>query len=409
MSKKKSKPQSLSQQHLAQAQHRNRHWEKIKFICQACGAPQAFSLLPRRQLERLYDLRFLPFRIEDAPGENIPERVIKDCRILVFEQVKRTTMPVIPGGPEIPLDDYLNAALSLKHYIKHLAGDEFPGALEFKQTLAAFAGDDGTLDEAFSKLSDALWVPSVFCSDLNSRIYWLTLSFDSLDGETCLERNLEVHAHAPERIQASFDGIPRPAVRVCWAFCGSGLVKVDLKPSDLGLRGSFDKLPHEVYVQSHALQRLEERMDGVATGLLHFSMFLSLQQPQAINDGQGNLLIEYRIFNVKAGYLVAEIKDGRVVIRTFLFVTNNGTPEGKRLEEVFGLGKLDKQYLTLDKLSTFMAADVAGNAELRELFRQAGCECLWDMQKKVGPLCTAGGQTPAVLLEQYLGLNIKQG
>lgn len=408
MSKKKSKSRSLSQQHLAQAQHRNRHWEKIKFICQACGAPQAFSLLPRSELDRLYDLRFMPFHIEDAPGENIPERVVKDCRILVFEQVKRITMPIVPGGPEIMLDDYLNAVLSLKHYIKHIAGDEFYGAGEFKQALAAFAGDDGSLNEAFSRLSNVLWVPSVFCSDFNSRIYWLTLSFDNFDGEACLERNLEVHAHSPERIQVSFGGIPRPAVQVCWAFCGTGLVKVDLKPSDLGLLGSFGKLPHEVYVQSHALQRLEERMDGVETGLLHFSLFLSLQQPKAINDGQGNILIEYRIFNVKAGYLIADIKDGRVVIRTFLFVTNNGTPEGKRLEEVCGLGKHDKQYLTLDRLSTFMAADVASNAGLQELFRQAGCECLWDLKNKVGPLCTVRGQTPAELLEQYLGLNKKQ-
>ena len=409
MSKKKSKPRSLSQQHLAQAQHRNRYWENIRFICQACGAPQAFSLLPRRELEQMYEMRFLPFHIEAAPGENIPERVVKDCRILVFDQVKRITMPIFPGGPEITLDDYFNVALGLRHYLKIITADEFPGAGEFKQALASYSGDDGPLNEALVRLSNVLWVPSVFCSDLNSRIYWLTLSFDRLDGDFCMQRNLEAHVHAPERIHVTFDGISRPAVRVCWAFCGSGLVKADLKPSQLGMRGSFADLPHEVFVQSHALQRLEERIDGVETGLLHFSLFFSLQQPKAINDGQGNILIEYRIFNVKAGYLVADIKDGRVVIRTFLFVTNNGTPEGKRLEEVFGLGKLDKQYLSLDKLSTFMAADVAGNAGLQELFQQAGCECLWDLKEKVGPLCTAGGQTPAALLEQYLGLNTKQG
>ncbi|MBI4726776.1 hypothetical protein HY768_06080 [candidate division TA06 bacterium] len=408
MSKKKFKSRNLSQQHLAQAQHRNRYWEKIHFICQACGAPQAFSLLPRRELERLYDLRFLPFRIEAAPGESIPERVVKDCRILVFEQVKRQAMPIVPGGPEITLDDYFNVALSLRHYLKIIAVGEFPGAGEFKQALAIYAGDDGLLNEAFARLSNVLWVPSVFCSDLNVRLYWLTLSFNRLDGDSCLQRNLEVHAHAPERVRAVFDGIPRPASRACWAFCGSGIVKAVLQPSQLGVRGSFADLPHEVFVQSHALQRLEERIDGVPTGLLHYSLFQSLQQPKAINDGQGNILVEYRIFNAKAGYLIADIKDGRVVIRTFLFVTNNGTPEGKRLEEVCGLGRLDKQYLALDKLSTFMAADVAGNAGLQELFRQAGCECLWDLKEKVGPLCTVSGQAPAALLEQYLGLKAKQ-
>ena len=51
-----------------------------------------------------------------------------------------------------------------------------------------------------------------------------------------------------------------------------------------------------------------------------------------------------------------DIIEGKIVIRTFLFVTNNGTPEGKKLAQITGLQKLDKKYLALDKLSTFMTS-----------------------------------------------------
>ncbi|MDI6739251.1 MAG: hypothetical protein QME74_02690 [Candidatus Edwardsbacteria bacterium] len=120
--------------------------------------------------------------------------------------------------------------------------------------------------------------------------------------------------------------------------------------------------------------------------------------------------MEYRIFNIKAGYLALEIKQGRALIRTFLFITSDGTPEGDRLRQVCGLGRLDKHFLALDRLSTFVAADFSGHAKLRELFAEAGLECLWELKEKIGPLCYARGQeSAAALMEHYLGLDQAAG
>jgi hypothetical protein len=68
-----------------------------------------------------------------------------------------------------------------------------------------------------------------------------------------------------------------------------------------------------------------------------------------------------------------------LVIRTFLFITNNGTPEGKKLHELVGLQKQDKKYLALDKVSTFINHDLRTNETMRRLFIEAGCGDLLEL------------------------------
>jgi len=113
-----------------------------------------------------------------------------------------------------------------------------------------------------------------------------------------------------------------------------------------------------------------------------------LLQPVLGRDNNNNLLIEFRFFDTKAGYFRADIVDGIVLIRTFLFITNNGTPEGQLLEKNTGLQKLDKKYLAIDKLSTFMTSDLDKNDEVRHIFKTSGCQCLLDLYEKMKPLVT---------------------
>ena len=70
------------------------------------------------------------------------------------------------------------------------------------------------------------------------------------------------------------------------------------------------------------------------------------------------------------------------MIQTFLFITNNGTPEGDKLNELMGLNKADKIYWEIDKLSTFMETNFEKNDSLKQLFLQAGCKSLFDLKLK---------------------------
>lgn len=136
-----------------------------------------------------------------------------------------------------------------------------------------------------------------------------------------------------------------------------------------------------VFIQKHALQRLEERTD-LLPGTLQFSVYDSIQKLEYIKDKGGRLMISYFYFFRKIGYLVASVVDNRLLIHTFLFITNNGTPEGIKLTQLTGLQKVDKKYLAIDRLSTFLSYRINENEFVKNIFEKAGCGHLVNIENK---------------------------
>lgn len=98
---------------------------------------------------------------------------------------------------------------------------------------------------------------------------------------------------------------------------------------------------------------------------------------------------------------MADIIDEKIVLRTFLFLTNNGTPEGEKLHEHTGIMKEDKMYLTIDKFSSFIHSDIKYNDHIKDIFIKAGCQSLFEVDKEV---YLANGEEKALanLIENYL-------
>jgi hypothetical protein len=130
----------------------------------------------------------------------------------------------------------------------------------------------------------------------------------------------------------------------------------------------------DVYMLKHASDRLFERVGGKVRDLMNMEMILSLRDMHAFSTGAGNFLIEHRIRDAKVGYYAATITDGVLLIRTFLLVTHNGTPEGRKLAALTGLGKHDHRYMGFgDNLPALASSDLLKNEETRRLFIEAGC------------------------------------
>lgn len=66
------------------------------------------------------------------------------------------------------------------------------------------------------------------------------------------------------------------------------------------------------------------------------------------------------------------------MVRTFLFLTNEGTPEGNKLKKLTQLEILDKKHLMLDRMDAFLTYDISGDDGLRALFIKAGCSSILD-------------------------------
>jgi len=134
-----------------------------------------------------------------------------------------------------------------------------------------------------------------------------------------------------------------------------------------------------VYIQTHAINRIYERLDCVNVLAFWRSVFTSLSGLKWNRGPHNTFLFDFKLYGKKVGYLVVSFQQGIALIQTFLLTTHNGTPDGNRLASLTKLNKLDMQYLTIDKLSAFYTSDIADNPEVKKLFIDAGCADLFDI------------------------------
>jgi hypothetical protein len=103
---------------------------------------------------------------------------------------------------------------------------------------------------------------------------------------------------------------------------------------------------------------------------------MSLDDPQYHAVKPGISLLEYRYKKTLLGYFLVEAVSGVALIKTFLFITNSGTPEGNMLDRILNARKADKAFTEIDKLNTFMKTDILKNTRLRTALIEAGLEPL---------------------------------
>jgi hypothetical protein len=110
-------------------------------------------------------------------------------------------------------------------------------------------------------------------------------------------------------------------------------------------------------------------------------MWQSLSSPKVTQNYKGEYLIEYRFFDFKLGYLVAEVVEQAILVTTFLFLTMQGTPEAAALYERLRLRRPDIEQLGLDSLENFLHTDLKEDSELASIFDTCGCGHLLKMRR----------------------------
>lgn len=409
MSQRKKKPQTQqTQKHLA-AQYRADFFRKMKFIIDSvCGA-DIFPLIPQNILDDAYLCRCSPFKYRAGNNSNITSKHLTNAKEILTSLIKKQNVQLPPHNIEITLYEFYTVYLTIVVMQMRISDTTFTHAGRVKEALHQIANDEPTINTANKNIYSILYSYNLGESDLRETLYWYKheLIFPKIFPAES-ENIVTINSVTPETIAVEIDGISRPAIRVGWAFAFTGIEWLSLKSSDLGYKSPFAEIPLNVYIQSHAINRLTERIDCFWEGTVQYNMYFSLTNPIIAYDNHNNLLIEYRFFDSKAGYFRADIINGIILIRTFLFITNNGTPEGQLLEKNTGLQKLDKKYLAIDKLSTFMTSDLEKNEEVRHIFKASGCQSLVDLYDKMKLLVTkhAKGFNFELMLKYITGQNI---
>lgn len=406
MCKRKKHPSGCRLQKELQLQHKNDFAKRLKaFATMYCGK-EAASLLDKQRTDAIYQHRVHTLKLLVADDSQIEPSDRKDIEAFFLKRIKAETVKT-PDGTDISLSDYLRIGLSLSMHIIRTRDSKSQADVSFNNAFATYQDRFLEGENVHKRLYNISFAIGTLLLNIAGNHYWInpSLEFKNKDDDTVM-LYVELHKAPPEKAMFVIDGQPRPAFKVSGCWPGTGLFNIKLRPSELGLTGNVLDIPLDVYIQSHALQRLSERIDTISFHIAHFFVLISLLEPKAITDSCGKILIEYCIDKFKAGYLRADIVNGSILIRTFLFLTNNGTPEGKKLEQMTGLGKLDKKYLAIDKLSAFMSSDIRSNEAVMEILRKAGCENLLNLHKHMKHFLIKNKecQHTGELLAKYLSL-----
>ena len=157
---------------------------------------------------------------------------------------------------------------------------------------------------------------------------------------------------------------------------------ISVNNDDIEPENSSSTKKLNLYIQAHALKRMSERLDILDEYSINFFLWKNTCDEIKTIKHKNTLLMPVTIYDIKTGYFVVEPIDDMLIIKTFLFITHNCTPEGDKLKEITGLGKSDISYWKIDRLSTFVNLDEENYPKLMQLFTDAGMKDLAQLKDK---------------------------
>lgn len=217
-------------------------------------------------------------------------------------------------------------------------------------------------------------------SDVRKKYYSFTMEFSVVNNLLGLSLTPVVSSYWARRSKMMIHGRSRPVYKIAVPVVGEGIDWVQIPSELLGEHYHGDKPTLSLYMQSHAFNRMKERLDAFDQMTLNHILWLNMIQIESFEHYKGYLLLPVEVYDIKIGYLACNVVGEVVVIRSFLFLTHSCTPEGDKLKSMSGLGRSDITYWKIDRLSTLLGVNPESSADLYQLFSKAGIEDIFTLK-----------------------------
>lgn len=381
-SKKKNRKKSKSSQQnfkVIAARYKKEFLGRIKFYFNLWLGENTFSLLPPIEVNLLYKLHFTPPRFEVAEGSRINKKLLMEFKKSLSSWLDFYTLEIADDLPKITLNHFFTYYLSIIFFLREIKEDDFANAKELKEKFKKLdETNEETIKKGYQLLDIVTFMLGLMYSDPLKCFYWLNCKVNDKKAKNKgMFILIKINVVKPITMDFVVNGDKRPAYKYGVPFHKIGVFWKTYKPPDKGAFRWKEEL--EIYIQSHAIKRLYERVELINPVFMRYFLFYSLGNPKMVYENNF-LLIPYQMDNVIIGYFKADITQGKILIRTFLFLTNEGTPEARRLKKNTGLMKADIKYLKIDKLSTFIQSDIVKNERMKNIFIEAGCGGLFALK-----------------------------
>lgn len=403
--KKKSHKKQVLSPKIQEAQRMKGLKRKMWQIVKSAGAEEAYRLIPDSEQKLLFGFRMKPFDVNPNVGKIVDPENIKVLKRLSIQMFQHYKLQFSENGCEVSLYDYFYAGEQLRSYLRNTPEGRYPQVAKVQKGFAKFmnmTNVERVADNMAIKVGNII---SKTVSDMTQGIFILKYDYAVEEKFPPVFYNRFV----VDTIEAQSDkflinGAYHTAYRVVWPITVESVIWAQIALDKLGLNKYIKNLKADVYIQKHALNRLKERLDCIDSKLINTMLIINILQCNVVRNRKGQPLIEFNISGSKVGYLIYNYVQGVVVIRTFLLLTNNDTPEGEKLHDLYGLEKLDKQHMGIDKLSSFALSDIDKNPKVKKVFEDADCQGLFNVSDFIDSK-EHNEMHNAAKIAQYLELN----
>lgn len=375
MAKKKKK---VSSQFLKQkeAEHRKLFSRKLKEFFVACNRGELYHLIDEPSMDRLYVLRYHPPQIELEEGVHFTKDEIQKLKVTVHHILRNKYFIVPTTENKMSYYDYMTVVFDARTIIRPTTTFNFSGIQQMVSEMQPIFDELYSEESLAEKLEYVCSILTMCLSEIDKKYYYVECDIAGKDPKV-FKFTYRIGAVPSQLIHVPFDGLYRPAFQLGW-LAGKQYFPITLTAEQLALNPEQYPDPLLVYIQSHALVRLKERIDVFDVNYYTTTTLTSLLDPEIIKTGKNSYLIAYKLHRNKVGYFKSDLIDGNIIIRTFLLLTNCGTPEELKLRQLTGLSKADYDFLNLGKLSTLVNADFHKNEQTIKLLEEAGFKSILD-------------------------------
>ncbi|MDR1332325.1 MAG: hypothetical protein LBK07_09515 [Tannerella sp.] len=343
----------------------------VKKILQVYGlAPDTLDSFTRLQRSYLFYSPVEPIRVKVEEGHRVPRRLVN----FMAESTHRFMRTHCFGDASIGLTclEFSTYGVSLALMLNAAPSSHLfqPGELEMLASVAKVINYERVVKD-LEIVGKHIRKVVMMISKVNFRIYGYTWQIRNTAGVE-IASTVFMSSEEPISIRFKHKQKERVAFRV-----RAGRV-INEPPHNARIDRWFifyrDESPSvylDIYIQSHALQRVKERMDIFPAHKRNFYVMEPLLYMHEVRSSPAGrpMLTCYFMANdrrVCLGYFPFIIQKNRLIVLTFLPLASSSTMTGAYLCRQLGLQTEDMVFLGMDKLSFYLTVDFEQIPMLKE-------------------------------------------
>lgn len=334
--------------------------------------PILFDSFTKKQKQDMMIAKFELPNICVKKGDSVPRQYIKFIQHETYSYLKKIKI----GDQSIGLfyEDYVTMGMSFFSYVSAKCTEEYIPNIEKIKTISnRFNEYEINKGGSIIELLNFIQILTFHITKYNYRIYgFIWDGWVESNKKLSLTCPIYINSTKCESINFNYFKSKHTAYRL-----GIGNTNNDhpiwvAVPKEKFIKDSSKEEMLNVYVQSHAIARIRERLDILMVHTQILGLMNSILNCKLVKNN-GSLHISFWCeHDLILGYLPFSILDSNVIIRSFIPLSSPNVREGTRLCKALNTNKDDIEFLRMDKLSFYQNTDFDAIPQLKDALIHAG-------------------------------------